>query len=148
MWEAIHSMFAPRSPRARMTVIGAVTGEQDRRLLAGLASRNGWEMSPASTFEEAWAAVVRTPAPVVLCDRDLPGPDWRDALRKLASAPGHASVILVSRVVDEYLWSEVIRNGGYDVLSKPLREDEAVRMVKLAWTYWNSALAHYRRVSG
>jgi hypothetical protein len=42
-------------------------------------------------------------------------------------------------VVDTYLWNEVVSKGGFDVLSKPLREDDVVRAVRLAWSYWNSA---------
>jgi FixJ family two-component response regulator len=61
-------------------------------------------------------------------------------MRILASAPQRPSVILTSRVVDDYLWQEVIRYGGYDVLSKPLREEDVVRSVRLAWSYWNSAI--------
>jgi FixJ family two-component response regulator len=48
-------------------------------------------------------------------------------------------VILVSGVRDDYLWQEVIRRGGYDVLPKPLRADSVARIVKLALSYWKSA---------
>lgn len=36
-------------------------------------------------------------------------------------------VILISRVADEYLWNELFRIGGFDVLRKPLRADEVER---------------------
>jgi FixJ family two-component response regulator len=78
-------------------------------------------------------------APVVLCDRDLPGKGWRGTVEDLASSPHRACIILVSGVVDTYLWNEVVRTGGFDVLSKPLREDDVIRAVRLAWSYWNSA---------
>ena len=52
--------------------------------------------------------------------------------------------MLVSRVMDGYLWNEVVCNGGYDVLAKPLREDEVCRVVKLARSYWISALKRRR----
>jgi len=45
---------------------------------------------------------------------------------------------LVSKVADEYLWNEIVRRGGYDILSKPLQEDEVVRAIKLARSYWSS----------
>jgi len=57
----------------------------------------------------------------------------------LSSSRHRPCVLLVSRVVDDYLWNEVVRRGGYDVLSKPLREEEVARAIKLAWAYWNSA---------
>jgi hypothetical protein len=63
-----------------------------------------------------------------------------ETVEDLASSPHRACVILVSGVLDAYLWDEVVRTGGYDVLYKPLREDDVVRSVRLAWSYWNSAI--------
>ena len=81
----------------------------------------------------------RLRAPVILCDRDLPGNGWRGMVEGLASSPHRACVILVSAVVDTYLWNEVVRTGGFDVLSKPIRDDDVARAVRLAWSYWNAA---------
>ena len=112
---------------------------QDRRLLTEICSRNRWHLLPTDTCEDARTALDKLKAPVVLCDRDLPGRGWRQTVEDLASSPQRACIILVSGVVDTYLWNEVVRAGGYDVLSKPLREDDVVRAVRLAWSYWNSA---------
>ena len=69
-------------------------------------------------------------------DTDLvAGLDWRDVLATLAASRPDCSVILTSPVNDEYLWEEVVRRGGYDVLAKPLQEDQTVRAVNLAWSY-------------
>jgi FixJ family two-component response regulator len=116
-----------------------VTSDEDRRLLAGICNRNGWYLRYADTCEEARAALDKLKAPVILCDRDLPGKGWRETVEGLASSPHRACIILVSGVLDAYLWDEVLRTGGYDVLYKPLREDDVVRSVRLAWSYWNSA---------
>jgi hypothetical protein len=48
--------------------------------------------------------------------------------------------MLVSKVIDGSLWNDVVRSGGYEVLSKPLREDDVSRVMKLAWSYWNSSV--------
>ena len=160
MQQAIHSLFArvadflrrkkgsttgpSLSPAGRssldpIAVVGLVTSDEDRRLLASICSRNRWHLLFADTCEEARTALDKLKAPVILCDRDLPGRGWRETVEDLASSPHRACIILVSEVVDTYLWNEVVRTGGYDVLSKPLREDDVVRAVKLAWSYWNSA---------
>jgi len=47
--------------------------------------------------------------------------------------------MLVSKVIDDYLWNEVVCYGGYEVLAKPVREGEVSRAVRLAWSYWSSA---------
>jgi len=128
-----------RSSLGPLTVIGLITGDADRRALAGICSRNRWNLLFAGTRREARSALDRLKAPVILCDRDLPGDGWRATVEDLASSPHHACIILVSGVVDAYLWNEVVLTGGFDVLSKPLREDDVVRAVRLAWSYWNSA---------
>ena len=128
-----------RASLGLLTVIGLITGDADRRALAGICSRNGWNLLFAGTRQEARSALDRLKAPVILCDRDLPGDGWRATVEDLASSPHRACIILVSGVVDTYLWNEVVLTGGFDVLSKPLREDDVVRAVRLAWSYWNSA---------
>jgi FixJ family two-component response regulator len=97
----------------------------------------------ADTCDQARAALDQLKAPVILYDRDLAGGDWREVVQALASSPHRTCVILISRVVDDYLWNEVAQKGGYDVLLKPLREEDVVRAVRLAWSYWNTT----RRVS-
>ena len=130
---------ASRSSMGPLAIIGLVASDEDRRLLAGICNRNRWHLLFADTCEEARTALDQLKAPVILCDRDLPGKGWRETVEDLASSPHRACIILVSGVVDTYLWDEVVRTGGYDVLSKPLREDDVVRAVRLAWSYWNSA---------
>ena len=75
---------------------------------------------------------------MILYDRDLPGKGWRETVEELAASPAPACVILLSNVLDTYLRGEVLRNGGYDVLCKPLREADVVRAVRLASWYWYS----------
>jgi len=130
---------ANSSPLGPITVIGLIDGEPERRALAGICSRNRWNLLFVGTREEARTVLDKVKAPVVLCDRDLSGNGWRQTVEDLASSPHRTCIILVSGVVDTYLWNEVVQKGGFDVLSKPLREDEVVRAVRLAWSYWNSA---------
>ena len=133
------SLRTDAPPLGRLTVIALISGESNRRDLAGICSRKGWNLLLAGTVEDARAVLDKVRAPVILCDRDLPGNGWRSTVEGLASSPHRACVILVSPVVDTYLWNEVVRTGGFDVLSKPFREDEVARAVRLAWSYWNNA---------
>ena len=126
-------------PAVLIAIVALVVDEQDRGLLAGVAARNQWAVHFADTCTQAWTVLNQRKAPIILCDRRLPGSDWRDVVYRMALSPHHACAILLSHVVDDYLWNEVIRVGGYDVLSTPLREDDLVRSVRLAWSYWNTA---------
>ena len=131
---------AGRASMGPIAVVGLVTSDADRRLLTEICSRNRWHLLLTDTCEDARIALDKLKAPVMLCDRDLPGRGWRETVEDLASSPQRACIILVSEVVDTYLLNEVVRTGGYDVLSKPLREDDVVRAVKLASTYWYSVM--------
>jgi CheY-like chemotaxis protein len=159
MWKAIQSFLRVRkgsqtfqrdqtaNPLSAVLIVALIISEQDRALLRNVAIPRGIDVRFTESCSEAWTIANQLQAPVILCDRDLPGTEWRDVMQILASAPQHPSVILTSRVVDDYLWQEVIRNGGYDVLPKPLREEDVVRSVRLAWSYWSSAMKMRRGLS-
>jgi DNA-binding response OmpR family regulator len=125
------------SGTARIAVLAVIQQPADRSLLDEIAQRHRWKMALASSREEARDCLPRIEPQIILFDRDGDPIDWRSAVSSLAAASNGACVLLISRVVDEYLWNEVVSNGGYDVVRKPLREDDLLRNVKLAWSYWN-----------
>jgi DNA-binding NtrC family response regulator len=47
-------------------------------------------------------------------------------------------VILASSVSDHYLFEELIHQGGYDVIAKPLKLEELRRITRLALTFWKN----------
>jgi hypothetical protein len=144
MWQRIRSMFAPAEPpagdppRSRITIVSILLEDQDRSLLAKVSQANQWDVVFAKTCDEARLVSEQIKPQIILVDRDLAEGDWRQSLLACASSSG-ACTMLISRVADDYLWNEVVSNGGYDVLRKPLREQDVLRAVKFAWSYWNSA---------
>ena len=81
-----------------------------------------------------------TKTPIILWDRDLPATEWRGVIQMMTSAPHPVDAILVSKVADDYLWNEVIRHGGYDLLTSPIGEQETLRAIRLVWSYWISSM--------
>jgi DNA-binding NtrC family response regulator len=128
-----------RASAAPLAIVGLVLNPQDRRLLAGLGSRNQWDLRLADTVEEAQVLSGELSASVILCDRDAAGAAWWQTVQALSSHPHRPCILLLSTVVDDYLWNEVVRRGGYDVLPKPLREEDVVRAIKLAGAYQNTS---------
>jgi DNA-binding NtrC family response regulator len=126
----LHSQDGERIP-----VLAVAPDERDQSSLSSFSARGQWDLALTGSCDEAMEALKKMRAAVILCDRDLPGVDWRDALEKLSAARPDCPIVLTSSVNDEYLWEEVIHKGGYDVLSKPLQEDLTVRAVNLAWSY-------------
>ena len=143
MWELIHSLLGGSEQRyalpARVPVVALGVSEEDTKILRSLAAHEPWDFNFAGSCENARSISNQLTSPVILLDRDWPGKEWRTAGRILASAAHRPCVILVSSVADSNLWQELMRNGGYDVLGKPLRPANARRAIKLALSYWTSA---------
>ena len=137
-WRGISGHHPAGASGTRVSVVALLVEEQDRKLLADICQRLQWDVYFAGTCQDASDTANRLHVPIIVCDRDLRDIDWRDVVRDLAASQQNACVVLISKVIDAYLWNEVVHEGGYDVLSKPLREADVVRVVKLAWSYWNS----------
>src|SRR5438105_2946576 len=116
-------------------ILAVTESEPQRRTLHEIASRRAWELFFAGNWSEAESLLARQRFAIVLCDRDFAGNDWRETVGSLHRATPHSCIILVSAVNDEYLWDEVIRHGGYDVLKKPLQESQVVPAITLALSY-------------
>lgn len=143
-WRVIRSFFTAgiagrRARPAPVPVVALVVDEEDRNVLAAVSGREPLKVHFAESCEETLAVASRLSPPVILLDRDWPGIEWRPVVERLSASPHRACVILMSGVSDDYLLQEVIRRGGYDILSKPLRAENVARLVKLALSYWNSA---------
>jgi len=124
---------------SEISLVALVLGEWDRALLSRIAAEHRWAIHFAQTCDEAWAALNERKAQIIFCEREVAGMDWRPVIRKLVSAPHLVCAILISNVTDDYLWNEVVSRGGHDVLATPLREENVLRAIRLAWLYWNSA---------
>ena len=134
------TLAAKASPHCASLVVVGLASEQDHRTLANVGTDYGWEIQHVTSWEEALAASDPHKTSVILCDRDLPGSDWREVVQTLASSSRPSCVILLSGVVDDSLWEAVIRCGGYDILAKPLQRDEVLRSVKLAQFFWDGMM--------
>src|SRR3954447_15019271 len=106
--------------------------EQDRPLLQDIFRNLGWTLFEASNHRHAMQHLQRHAIEVVIAESDLPNWNWKKVLadlRRLAQPP---QLIVTSRTADDYLWSEVLNIGGYDVLPQPLERDEVERVVAAA----------------
>ena len=77
---------------------------------------------------------------IVMCEYDLSPGSWKDLLyvaERLAAPP---PVIVTSRFADERMWAEVLNLGGYNVLARPLNNEEVIRTVTSAWSLWQHQL--------
>lgn len=100
----------------------------DRIVLNRIFQQQNWKLSAVETLGAALTFLYHTTVPLVICERDLPLASWKDLLRQTRDWCPVPSLVVVSRLADDYLWAEALNLGGYDVLSKPLCESEAVRV--------------------
>ncbi len=141
----------PSSEPARRTLalgepvkLVAITQDpDDAETLRQIAAGYGWRISIVPSSDAAIALLKEQPTPLVICDRDISGEAWRDVLAKVAALPQAVCVLLASRVVDDYLWNQVIRHHGYDVVVKPFQPEQLSRAVTFAWSWRGWAHRHY-----
>ena len=114
-------------------VLAVTPFNDDLLTLQAILGSSECKLEQARSFSEAIEALQGSSCAVVICERELTDGDWRDLLPAAAeSRPDPARLIVAARHPDERFWSEVLEFGGYDVLSKPFRNDEVLRTVGLA----------------
>ncbi|MGI8743996.1 MAG: response regulator [Bryobacteraceae bacterium] len=126
--------------RNPVRILAVMPNNSDGVALSQIAKRAQWHFELTESCESAIDKLSDQNFAIVLCDRDVPGSNWRDAVQTLAAKAPRTCVILTSPVNDDYLWQEVIERGGYDVLTKPFQEERVVRAVRFAWSCWKSDL--------
>ena len=129
-------------------LVAITEGPAESQALQRIADSYTWAISIVASSDAAIAALGEPPTALVICDRDLVTEDWRDVLTRIASLPQAVCSLLASRVVDDYLWRQVIRHHGYDVVSKPFQPEELRRAVSFAWSWRGWAHRHYSEAPG
>lgn len=105
------------------------------------AAPPGWRVLTAANLDEAQSLLARQEIPVVFCDRDFPGVDWKRAIRLLAGSRSHPSVVLLTSAGRPPGWDEVAAAGGYDILREPVTVEVLERTLRSARSHWRSRRA-------
>lgn len=98
----------------------------------------GWHLSIASNVSNGMISQQKDPAPVLLCDRDLAGCDWREVISTFSKSEACPYIILLSRRLEPALWDELIRNGGSDMLAITADRGVILGAVEAGWLHWRS----------
>ena len=116
--------------------------EENLAFLQRLFNDAGWTLFTARTCREAKVELKRDGLAVVICERHLIDGNWRHVLSGLAPILNPPRLIVVSRLTDDELWTEVLNMGGFDLLPIPLREVEVGYSVGSAWLDWREQGRH------
>jgi DNA-binding NtrC family response regulator len=115
-----------------------LASSSDECRLQAILSETGWTPMPAAAFSEVLKAQKSLNCPIILYDRYLAGSGWREGVRAVTRLWPHPVVILLSDVADPYLWNEVVKAGGFDLLPRPFRRQETVALLNFAYKNWKS----------
>jgi len=128
---------------AQIRVLSVGLGSEDNAGLAAIFESSAWPLCPDSEWKLDTSVSLRAAVPalalqglqIVVCEKSL-GPDsWRDLLDRTRQLLDPPSLIVASRVADEYLWAEALNLGAYDVLAAPFEPAEVVRVLSSAWLH-------------
>jgi two-component system response regulator AtoC len=89
----------------------------------------GWNVRRAGSCTDALAMLKQSACDVILCEKDLPDGGWRDLLAGLGALRDALPVVVMSGAADESMWADVLRDGGFDLLAKPLEDQEVCRVI-------------------
>ncbi len=124
--------FEELGPEQQVTAVVVSHHESDQAFFRGIFQEAKWDLHEVHSFHEALSLLRRRPVALVISDRDLKDGSWRDILDTLKGVPGSPPLIVTSRLADDYLWAEVLNEGGFDVLAQPFDREEVVRVVSAA----------------
>ena len=136
------AQWAEADSSRRVTVLSVTSRREDHNQLRELFHHTNWTLIESATCVAAGESISRNEAHVVLCETDLPDGDWKDVLELVRKADPVPQLIVTSRFADDRLWAEVLNLGGYDLLEKPFRREELVRVISLAWLQWKAQCRH------
>ena len=121
-------------PTSESLVSALLVGEyqQDRPLVHDVFQTLGWRLFEARDRYRALRCLASNPVHVVLAESNVPNWSWRRMLRDLRRRAHPPQLIVTSRTADDYLWSEVLNIGGFDVLAQPLEPEELERVIASA----------------
>lgn len=104
----------------------------DRVILEPLCRREGWEVRFTNSPREGFRLARERRFDVILCDSNQPGFPWREVMERLAENSRGSRIILVSPANDDFLWRDVFQQGGYGVLTRPMREADVLHAISTA----------------
>jgi PleD family two-component response regulator len=117
-------------------ILVASQREEDHRRVRESLEKGQWLIVDARDFRAALSLTQCVVFPVIVCDRDFLEQDGHSAVRSLAGGWRTASLIWLTDQLDSGLWENLLEQGGFDVLMRPLNEDDFLAVLDSAYRQW------------
>jgi two-component system, NtrC family, response regulator HydG len=101
-------------------------------LLSKFLTRNGFEVTTATSGSSAFECLLKDSFDLILCDFRLEDTDGREILRKVKTDYPNTGVIIITGYSDIKLAVELIKMGAFDYITKPLYPDEILSTINKA----------------
>jgi AmiR/NasT family two-component response regulator len=122
-----------RAKTSALEVILANGNGEDRNSLEDVLAGTPWVVVDAD-LPEIENVVREAAVPIVICDRDR-SDCWRTMIRALIRARRDVCVIVLTDEDDADLSGEVVRCGGFDLLTRPFRRQQVLPLLVFAYTF-------------
>ena len=101
-------------------------------LLSKFLTRNGFDVTTASTGNSGMEVLKNGSFDLVLCDFRLEDTDGREMLKNIKTQYPKTGVIIITGYSDIKMAVELIKMGAYDYITKPLYPDEILNTINKA----------------
>lgn len=130
-------LAVPGGPRHTfIPILVASQRNEDHRRVRESLDKAGWLVVEARDWGAALRLTQCLVFPVIVCDRDFLEQDGQSAVRSLAGGWRTASVVLLTDRWDSDLWENLLQQGGFDVLARPLNKDDLLAVLDSAYRQW------------
>lgn len=101
-------------------------------LLSKFLSKHGFKVDSTMTGVQALKMLKETPYDLILCDYRLKDTDGSQLLSSIRQLHPQTVVIIITGYSDVRIAVDMVKNGAYDYISKPLYPDEILNLVNKA----------------
>jgi hypothetical protein len=141
---AVNDAVAHVDPVRFITVLSVSRMEEDHLILdrtfresvANLYPNCRLRLVRCSDPACAISALRGAPIPIVVCDAGEDVRVWQQLAREIRGLSQPPCLILLSSTADDRLCASASKHGVYEVVARPLRGSEVLRVINLAWRHW------------
>lgn len=109
-------------------------------LLSKFLGKHGFQVESTMSGNAALKMMKEKTFDLVLCDYRLKDTDGAQLLQDIRQLNPHTIVIIITGYTDVRIAVEMVKNGAYDYLSKPLYPDEILSLVHKAFAHKQAEL--------
>jgi DNA-binding response OmpR family regulator len=145
-FDALETEFGPvtRLVDHPASILSVSQWQTDHEALLDIVDNALWQVNTAEGYQEATLQLRNARIALVFCECSLLDGTWKDVLGAISQLDEPPLLVVTAKLADDFLWSEVLNLGGYDVIAKPFIEEEVRHVLAAAWMQRPSLVRHTR----